>query len=79
MADVLVVAIFMAYIGFNGIINSQLNNIKEAGAGVDVLTTNGTHLQPGYYVFLSYAVLAMFLSNFLKNRPYECRTKTVEA
>ena len=79
MADVLVVAIFMAYIGFNGIINSQLNNIKEAGAGVDVLTTNGTHLQPGYYIFLSYAVLAMFLSNFLKNRPYECRTKTVEA
>lgn len=76
MADVLVVAIFMAYIGFNGIINSQMNNIKEAGgSGVDVLTTNGTHLQPGYYVFLTYAVLAMFLSNFLKSRPYECPTK----
>ncbi len=75
MADVLVVAIFMAYIGFNGIINSQMKNIQEAGSGVDVLTTNGTHLEPGYYVFLAYAVLAMFLSNFLKNRPYICKTK----
>lgn len=74
MADVLVVAIFMAYIGFNGIINSQLDNIKEAGEGsLNILTTNGTSLQPGYYVFLTYTILAMFLSNFLKNRPWECK------
>lgn len=77
MADVLVVAIFMAYIGFNGVINSQLNNIKEAGADLNVMTTNGTSLQPGYYIFLTYAVLAMFLSNFLKNRPWQCKTPGV--
>ncbi len=74
MADVLVVAIFMAYIGFNGIINSQLKNIQEAGGqSLGILTTNGTQLQPGYYVFLTYAVLAMFLSNFLKNQPFDCK------
>ena len=74
MADVLVVAIFMAYIGFNGIINSQLENIKEAGEGsLNILTTNGTSLQPGYYVFMTYTVLAMFLSNFLKNRLWNCK------
>lgn len=77
MADVMVVAIFMAYIGFNGVINSQLNNIKEAGADLNVMTTNGTSLQPGYYIFLAYTILAMFLSNFLKNRPYECRKEGV--
>ncbi len=77
MADVMVVAIFMAYIGFNGVINSQLNNIKEAGADLNVMTTNGTSLQPGYYIFLTYTILAMFLSNFLKNRPYECRKEGV--
>lgn len=74
MADVLVVAIFMAYIGFNGIINSQLKNIQEAGGqSLGILTTNGTELQPGYYVFLTYTILALFLSNFLKNRPYDCK------
>jgi hypothetical protein len=76
MADVLVVAIFMAYIGFNGIINSQLENIKEAGQGsLNILTTNGTHLQPGYFVFLTFAILALFLSLFLKNRSYVCPPK----
>lgn len=73
MADVLVVAMFMAYIGFNGVINSQLDNLKESGESLDVLTTNGTNLQPGFYLFLTYTILAMFLAGFLKNRPYECK------
>lgn len=73
MADVLVVAIFMAYIGFNGIINSQLDNLKEAGENLDVLTTNGTNLQPGFYLFFTYTILAMFLASFITKRPYECR------
>jgi hypothetical protein len=74
MADVLVVAIFMAYIGFNGIINSQMKNIQEAGGqSMGILTTNGTQLQPGYFIFLTFTILALFLSNFLKNRPYDCR------
>lgn len=72
MADVLVIAIFMAYIGFNGIINSQLNNIREAGESIDILTTNGTQLQPGYFVFVAFTILALFLSSFLKTRPYDC-------
>jgi nitrate reductase NapE component len=69
MAVVLVVGIFMAYIGFNGIINSQLDNIKESGKNLDLLTTNGTQLQPGYFVFMTYAILALFLSSFLSSRP----------
>ena len=68
MADVLVVAIFMAYIGFNGIVNSQLKNMREAGESINIMTTNGTSLQPGYYVFLTYTILALFLSNFLASR-----------
>lgn len=73
MADVMVVAVFMAFIGFNGIINSQLDDlVKEGGQTLELITTNGTNLQPGYYVFLAYVILAMFLSMYLKNRPYEC-------
>lgn len=72
MADVLVVAIFMAFIGFNGIINSQLGDLKPPGEAMELLTTNRTNLQPGFYIFLAYTILAMFLSGFLKSRPYDC-------
>jgi hypothetical protein len=75
MADVLVVAIFMAYIGFNGIINSQLDTMSEAYTNLELITTNGTSLQPGYNIFLCYVILAMFLSHFIKNRPHECKSK----
>lgn len=65
MTDVLVVAIFMAYIGFNGIITSQFEKLNMSDSDLVLLTTNGTSLQPGFYLFLAYAVLALFLSSFL--------------
>lgn len=69
MADVMVVAIFMAYIGFNGIITSQLGHLSSANQELVILTTNSTALQPGYYLFLSYTLLALFLSGFLTRKP----------
>jgi len=69
MADVMVVAIFMAYIGFNGIITSQFGQLSSAGQELVILTTNGTSLQPGYYLFLTYTLLALFLSGFLSRKP----------
>ena len=69
MADVMVVAIFMAYIGFNGIITSQLGHLKKAGQELVILTTNATALQPGYYLFLTFALLALFLAGFLTRKP----------
>ena len=65
MADVMVVAIFMAYIGFNGIISSQFGHLNKASQEVVILTTNATSLQPGFYLFLSYTLLAMILSGLL--------------
>jgi len=69
MADVMVVAIFMAYIGFNGVISSQFGQLRAAAQEVELLTTNGTSLQPGYYLFLTYTLLALFLSGFLSRKP----------
>jgi len=65
MADVMVIAIFMAYIGFNGIITSQFGQLSTAGQELVILTTNGTALRPGYYLFLTYTLLALFLTGFL--------------
>jgi hypothetical protein len=68
MADVMVVAIFMAYIGFNGIIADQLGRLNSASEEMALLTTNGTSLQPGYYLFLTYTLLALFLSELLTRK-----------
>jgi hypothetical protein len=70
MADVMVVAIFMAYVGFSGIITNQLGELSSAAQEVAILTTNGTSLQPGYYLFLTYTLLALFLSGFLTKKPH---------
>ena len=69
MADVMVVAIFMAYIGFNGIITSQLGHLRSTSQELVILTTNATSLQPGYYLFLTYTLLALILSGFLTRKP----------
>ncbi|MES2855311.1 MAG: paraquat-inducible protein A, partial [Bdellovibrionota bacterium] len=69
MTDVLIVAIFMAYIGFNGIISSQFGSLSSAEKDVVILTTNGTQLQPGFYIFLTYTVLALFLTGLLTRKP----------
>ena len=71
MADVMVIAIFMAYIGFNGIITSQLGHLNSKGQELVVITTNGTSLQPGFYLFLTFSILALFLSEFLTRNPPE--------
>jgi hypothetical protein len=77
MSDVMIIAIFMAYIGFNGIIESQFGELKGAAGDLVVLTTNGTALQPGFYLFFSYAILAMFLTEFLtKRRAFEAANET---
>ncbi len=65
MTDVMIIAIFMAYIGFNGIISSQFGKLHSADQEVVLMTTNGTTLQPGFYLFLTYTLLALFLSEFL--------------
>lgn len=71
MADVMVVAIFMAYIGFNGIITNQLGKLSSAEQDTVMLTTNGTSLQPGFYLFLTYTLLALVLSGLLTRKPIE--------
>ena len=69
MADVMVVAIFMAYIGFNGIITSQLGHLRSTGQELVILTTNATALQPGFYLFMTYTLLALLLTGFLTRKP----------
>jgi hypothetical protein len=62
MADVMVVAIFMAFIGFDGIIGSQLDLLVVSAKPVEIFTTNGTQLLSGFYLFLLFCISSLILS-----------------
>lgn len=66
MADVMVIAIFMAYIGFTGIVTEQLLQIEKLSSVGDILTTNNSNLQIGFFAFASFAILSLLVSHKLQ-------------
>ncbi len=70
MADVMVVAIFMSYIGFSGILTEQLNQLEGLTNKIDILTTNKSSLQIGFFLFTSFAILSLLVSQKLQFRKY---------
>jgi UDP-N-acetylmuramyl pentapeptide phosphotransferase/UDP-N-acetylglucosamine-1-phosphate transferase len=71
MADVMVVAFFMAYIGFNGVVGSQLKSIGRNAQSFEIFTTNGTQLMGGFYLFLSFCISSLILSEILTRKARE--------
>lgn len=67
MADVLVIAILMTYIGFNGIVNSTLTDLNMNDDTITSITTNNTSIQPGYIIFIGFVLYGFTLSSILKN------------
>lgn len=66
MADVMVVAILMTYIGFNGIVNSTLSDLNLNNGTISSITTNNTAIQPGYIIFIGFVLYGFTLSAILK-------------
>jgi uncharacterized membrane protein YtjA (UPF0391 family) len=60
-----VVAIAMAFIGFNGMVSTQLGIIQKILKDMDFITTNATTLQVGFYIFLTYVMLSLIFSTIL--------------
>lgn len=66
MADVFVVAMFMAYIGFYGIITAQLGDIGRNQTGYAVETLNYSKLSPGALFFTTYCILSIITGILIK-------------
>ncbi len=66
MADVFVVAMFMAYIGFYGIITAQLNEIGGNRTGYAIETLNYSRLSPGALFFTTYCILSIITGILIK-------------
>jgi len=66
MADVFVVAILMAYIGLDGMISSQMNQLANTQQQFGLLSTHGTELQIGFFMFLGFCLTSLMVSTFLE-------------
>lgn len=79
MADVNVVAIFMAYIGFKGILDSQLESLNMKTDSLASISTNQTSLQPGFILFVTFVLFGLVLSVILqKITAFEGKTRSVK-
>lgn len=68
MTDVQIVAILMAYIGFNGMVTTQFKTIQATIPRFDLISTNDTTLQIGFYIFLCHVILAIILSMLIERK-----------
>jgi hypothetical protein len=66
MADVYVVAVFMAYIGFKGILDNQLNQLNFKTNSLASISTNETTLQPGFLLFVCFVLFGLLLATILE-------------
>ena len=76
MADVYVIAVFMAYIGFKGILDKQLSFMNMNTDALVSITTNETSLQPGFILFIGFVLFNLFLSVILQKMT-AIRTKVI--
>ena len=67
MADVFVVSIFMAYLGLDGVVSNELKRLEGKADPVNIITTNGTHLEVGFFLFLGF-VLTSFVLAYLVHK-----------
>lgn len=68
MADVMVVSIFMAYLGLDGVVDNELKRLEAASQPINIITTNGTHLEVGFFLFLGFVVSSFVLSILVENK-----------
>ncbi|MNK22097.1 Paraquat-inducible protein A [compost metagenome] len=73
MADVIVIAILMAYIGLNGLLESQLAKLNIPANSLTLISTHNTALQPGFLIFIAFVLFGLILSTILKSiSPHDC-------
>jgi hypothetical protein len=67
MADVMVLAIFMSFVAFNGVIGNAWDGLRDMPNVQQVLIpTNASRILPGYYLFIGFCLSSILLSKKLE-------------
>jgi hypothetical protein len=68
MADVMVLAIFMSFVAFNGVISGAFDGLRNVPNVQQVLIpTNASKILPGYYLFVGFCISSILLSRKLQH------------
>ena len=68
MADVMVLAIFMSFVAFNGVIGSSWGGVRSMPSIHEVrIPTDASRILPGYYLFIGFCVSSILLSKKLEH------------
>jgi hypothetical protein len=65
MADVMVLAIFMSFVAFNGLIGNAMSGLERPGTEL-VIPTNSSKILPGYFLFIGFCLASLTLSKKLE-------------
>ncbi len=68
MADVMVVSIFMAYLGLDGVVDNELKLLESSSQPINIISTNSTHLEVGFFLFLGFVLSSFVLSILVENK-----------
>jgi hypothetical protein len=67
MADVMVLAIFMSFVAFNGVISSGFDGLSGMPNVQQVqIPTSASRILPGYYLFIGFCLSSIVLSKKLE-------------
>ncbi|MFZ9055477.1 MAG: hypothetical protein ACO2ZL_06690 [Flavobacteriales bacterium] len=58
-------AIFLSYLGFNGVLDDQMGKLEGVSNKLEILSTSGSTLLPGFFVFFGFALMSIILSSRL--------------
>ena len=79
MADVFVVALFMAYIGLDGLVgDSSINYAIVQGPSTDIVVgAQGAQFEMGLFLFTGFCFFSIFLGRWVSKMRAECRHSRV--
>jgi hypothetical protein len=67
MADVMVLAIFMSFVAFNGVISGALDGLHDMpNVNQVAFPTNSSMILPGYYLFIGFCISSILLAKKLE-------------
>ena len=67
MADVMVLAIFMSFVAFNGVIGSSWDGVRSMPNVQQLqIPTNASRILPGFYLFVGFCISSIWLSQKLE-------------
>jgi len=55
-------------LGLDGVVNNELKRLETNTTPMNIITTNGTHLQVGFFLFLGFVTTSFVLALLVESK-----------